>query len=332
MRGEFRVAVIIPAYQEERLLPETLRGIPQWVDEIIVIDDGSSDRTVDVATTFRIDRMSEMNVRAQGGDLSSNTRLHILRCPTNGGVGRAITLGYLTALELGADVGVVIGADAQMDPSEMASLVRPILSDFDYVKGERFTHPEVRQRMPKMRYWGNRALSLCTGLIIGDLSLKDAQCGYTALRLSALQKIQIESLYPRYGFPNDLLMRLALSKAKMTQVSVTPIYGTEQSKLSIPRVLLPLVGVLLRGVFRRLLRSPSSPASAHSIQRQRLKEYAIELLHQDHRQSLSAPHICGKDEGASSNVHSRELRHPTDHTELSEPPGQASEIASLSVS
>ena len=331
MRGEFRVAVIIPAYQEERLLPQTLRGVPQWVDEIIVIDDASSDRTVEVATAYRVDHLSEMSLLAQKGELSWSTRLHILKCSTNGGVGRAITLGYLVALELGADIGVVIGADAQMDPSEMASLVRPIFYNFDYVKGERFSHPEVRQRMPKMRYWGNRALSLCTGLIIGDLSLKDAQCGYTALRLSTLAKIQIASLYPRYGFPNDLLMRLALSKAKMTQVSVTPIYGTEQSKLSIPKVLFPLIGVLLRGLFRRLLGSPSSPACAHSTQRQRLTEYAVELLHQDQRRTLSASHISSQSQDTSSNIRSREVSR-SDPTELDDSSGQTSEIASLSVS
>ena len=235
-----RVAVVIPAYQEERLLPQTLRGLPSWVDEVVVIDDASEDATSEVA------RGLSEHFEALGA------RLTVARLTHNGGVGRAILHGYQLAERLGAHVAVVVGADAQMDPQEMPRLLSAICEGADYAKGERFSHPEVRARMPATRFWGNRALSLMTGLIAGLPELRDAQCGYTALRLSWLSRLPLERVYPRYGFPNDLLMRLVEAGAKITQVPVSPIYGSEQSKLSIPRVMAPLMWILLRGLARKL--------------------------------------------------------------------------------
>lgn len=235
-----RVAVVIPAYREERLLPVTLQGIPEWVDDVVVVDDASDDATSEVAHAQR-------NTLA-----SADTTLYVERLEVNRGVGHAIVRGYMFAAEKGADVAVVMGADAQMCPKEMPRLLEAISRGADYAKGERFSHPEVRARMPKARYWGNRALSLATALIAGLPELRDAQCGYTALRLSALKGLPLSELYPRYGFPNDLLFRLVEMGARVEQVPVSPIYGSEQSKLSIPRVTLPLLWILTRGLTRRL--------------------------------------------------------------------------------
>ena len=236
-----RVAVVIPAYREERLLPVTLQALPEWVDDVVVVDDASDDATSEVAHAQR-------NALA-----SADTTLYVERLEVNRGVGHAIVRGYMFAAEKGADVAVVMGADAQMCPKEMPRLLEAISRGADYAKGERFSHPEVRARMPKARYWGNRALSLATALIAGLPELRDAQCGYTALRLSALKNLPLSELYPRYGFPNDLLFRLVEVGARVEQVPVSPIYGSEQSKLSIPRVTLPLLWILTRGLTRRLL-------------------------------------------------------------------------------
>ena len=232
-----RVAVVIPAFQEERLLPVTLASLPQWIDELIVVDDASTDRTREVALEYA----RRVHARDDG------PRVRVLTLPTNQGVGRAISVGYLEAWGAGADVAVVMGADAQMNPLELPALLAALTLEVAYVKGDRMRHPEVRQRMPTARYWGNRILSLLTGLLMGSLKLSDAQCGYTALDLNWLPQLELARLYPRYGFPNDLLLRLNEAGGHVRQVSVTPIYGDERSKLSIPRVILPLLGVLTRG-------------------------------------------------------------------------------------
>lgn len=239
MWAGLRIAIVIPAFREERLLPLTLTRLPQWVDEVVVVDDASDDQTAEVA------RALTDVFKAQ------NTRLTVIQQRVNGGVGSAILKGYHVASELGASVAVVVGADAQMDAQEMPLLLEAIKRGADYAKGERFSHPEVRHRMPRIRYWGNRALSYMTGAIAGLPNLRDAQCGYTALRLAHLRMLPLEQIYPRYGFPNDLLLRLVESGAKIEQVPVSPIYDTEQSKLSIPRVIGPLLWILARGLARK---------------------------------------------------------------------------------
>lgn len=243
---------MIPAYQEERLLPVTLAGIPSIVKSVIIVDDASTDATRKRALAYAAE-MGEVNLTVQ-----------VLTLPDNAGVGRAICVGYLAAAGLKADVAVVMGADAQMDPAELIRLVDALSDEVIYVKGERMTHPEVRQRMPAIRYWGNRVLSIITGRLIDKLSLRDAQCGYTALNLHWLSSLPLAELYPRYGFPNDVLIRIYEAGGRIAQVPVTPIYDTEVSKLSIPRVIFPLMGVFIRTVARRF-----NPRRRHRTLRKR---------------------------------------------------------------
>ena len=233
------VAIVIPAFQEEHLVGVTLRGLPDWVSTIIVVDDASTDQT----------RAVVEQVIKEKRDTHTNIILKSL--PENQGVGRAICIGYEMAKQSGAEVAVVMGADAQMDPTEIIDLLHALTPDLAYVKGNRMRHPEVRQRMPKLRYWGNRILSVITGWIINYPELEDAQCGFTALDLKWLEQLPLQEIYPRYGFPNDLLMRIHAAGGEIAQVNVTPIYGEERSTLSVPRVIFPLLGVLLRGVIRK---------------------------------------------------------------------------------
>ncbi len=231
-----RVAVVIPAHDEATLLPTTLAGLPDFVDGVYVVDDASTDGT---------------------GALARRAGAHVLHHRDNQGVGAAIVTGYRAALAGGFDVAVVVGADAQMDPVEMPRLLDPIADDIaDYVKGDRLGHPEVRRRMPRVRYLGNHVLSRLTSVAIGH-RVRDAQCGYTAIRRSTLARVPLDRLYPRYGFPNDLLARLAEVDARIVDRPVSPIYGRERSGLRIPRVIAPISWLLVRALARRLLRPAS---------------------------------------------------------------------------
>jgi hypothetical protein len=107
--------------------------------------------------------------------------------------------------------------------------------------------------MPAIRYWGNRILSAWTRWISGDPNLQDAQCGYTALRVSILPTLPLTHIYPRYGFPNDFFLRVAEQKYTIAHCPITPIYGLETSTLSIPKVILPIGWILVRGGIRKLL-------------------------------------------------------------------------------
>ncbi len=242
-----RVAVVIPAHDEAELLPVTLAGLPRFVDHVVVVDDASADDTAAIARAFARDAARPIEVVGHA---------------RNRGVGAAIVTGYRHALALGVDAVVVVGADAQMDPTEMPALLDPLVDgQAHYVKGDRLGHPDVTRRMPRLRYLGNHALTRLTRLVTGYRHIRDTQCGYTALDARALAALPLDRLYPRYGFPNDLLARLAELGARVVDRPVTPIYATERSGLRIGRVIAPISWLLIRAAARRLYRSGRGKAS-----------------------------------------------------------------------
>lgn len=224
-----RVAVVIPAHDEERLIGRTLAGLPSFVDDVIVVDDASTDRTATLVRAVADPRV----------------RLHARR--VNGGVGAAILDGYSLATARGADAIVVVGGDAQMDPSEMPALLEPLVAGkADYVKGARLAHPEIVRRMPPVRLAGNLALSCLTRVALGRSDIRDSQCGYSALRASLVPSLPFARLYKRYGFPNDLLAALIEIGARVREVPVTPIYGDEDSGIRLSHTIGPLIALLAR--------------------------------------------------------------------------------------
>ena len=236
MYANLTIAAVIPAFNEERLIGRTLSTIPTFVDRVIVVDDASSDRTVTEAL-------------AAGG-----RRLQLVRHPKNRGVGAAIATGYRESLALGCDIAVVMGGDAQMDPEEMDRLVEPIaLGRADYVKGNRLSHPELQSRMPRSRLLGNRVLSAATRMATGAPDLRDSQCGYTAISRQALLALDLDRLWPRYGYPNDLLGHLYRAGLRVAQRPVTPIYGEEQSGIRAVTAIPTFSFLLARSWVRRMV-------------------------------------------------------------------------------
>jgi glycosyltransferase involved in cell wall biosynthesis len=210
MPANSRIFVIVPAFQEARLIERTLRGIPSFVDTVVVVDDASTDDTGDCA-------------RRHG-----DPRVVVLRQPENRGVGAAIARGYAFALASGADVLCVMAGDDQMHPDDLQSLVDPIERlRFDYVKGNRFAHPDVK-RMPWARRVAGRALAAATRIATG-LRVDDTQCGYTALAAGAARRVPLDQLWPRFGYPNDLLGMLAACGLRVGEVPVRPVYADERS-------------------------------------------------------------------------------------------------------
>ncbi len=235
MYGRKTVAVVVPAFNEERLIGRTVSELPRYVDHVFVVDDGSRDGTSAVA-------------RAEGGE-----RTRVIRHTRNRGVGAAIATGYRAALAAGADIAVVVGGDAQMDPSEMDRLIEPIAAGTaDYVKGNRLGHREVSQRMPRARQLANRVLTELTRVAVGQ-PVNDSQCGYAAISRRALERLPLERLWPRYGYPNDLLGLLAARGLRTADRPVSPIYGDEVSGINPVTIGPTLAYVLARTWIRRRL-------------------------------------------------------------------------------
>jgi len=231
-----RVAVVVPAFDEELLVAETIRGIPAFVDLIVVVDDHSSDGTAE---------------RARGvGD----PRVEVIEHAENQGVGAAIATGYERCRELGVDVTCVMAGDNQMDPGELASLVGPVArGEVDYAKANRLVSGEAWQLIPRSRYLGNAVLSLLTKIASGYWHVADSQAGYTALSLDALRRLDVERLYRRYGFPNDMLVHLNVQNARVRDVPSRPIYGVgERSGIRVRHVAPRIAWLLFKGFWWRM--------------------------------------------------------------------------------
>jgi glycosyltransferase involved in cell wall biosynthesis len=266
-----KIAVVIPAYQAECLIDQTLKTIPKLVDYVLVVDDGSDDHTIQNAIAS-----------AQ----SMHYCFELLSHPKNLGVGSAITTGYQRVLDRSRfyvlsieerdqldflmhypkqstlvfsnhasqgqspmDCCVVMGADAQMKPEELSDLIDALLLyQADYAKGNRLGHPMVKTIMPKWRYLGNLILSFLTSKVIGE-HIIDSQCGYTAIWAERISCLSLDRLYPRFGFPNSLLIELKKIGASVINVPITPIYGEEKSHLKIYKVILPILMILIKGWF-----------------------------------------------------------------------------------
>lgn len=240
LRGT-KIAVVVPAYNEALLIERTLKSIPSFVDQVVVVDDGSLDDTAEVATQF-IDRC-----------------VIVERHDDNQGVGAAIVTGYERAFRNGADVVAVMAGDAQMDPRDLQALLTPLLDGrADYVKGDRLSHPSALRCMPLTRWIGNHALSLLTRWVTG-LSIRDSQCGYTALSRGAAERLRLDRLWHGYGYPNDLLGRLAAQEARVLDVVVRPIYADERSGIGLRHALFVVPFVLGRVLYRRLSTARALP-------------------------------------------------------------------------
>jgi glycosyltransferase involved in cell wall biosynthesis len=226
------IAVVIPAYREAALIRKTLGQIPGFVDLIVVVDDASDDGT---------DRAA-----LDAGD----QRLVLLRFPQNRGVGAAISAGYRLARRRGAFVVAVMAGDAQMDPADLPAVLAPVLEGrADYVKGNRLRHPRAAE-MPWQRRLGTWCLAHGTAWATGLRGLGDSQCGYTALAGAMIDRLPLERLYPRYGYPNDLLSQIALAGGRVVEVPVRPVYAGEASGLRVYH-LAPISLLLARAALRR---------------------------------------------------------------------------------
>ncbi len=232
-----RISVVVPAFHEARLLPRMLSRLPSYVDAVFVVDDASVDGTDTAAETV--------------GD----ARVRVLRHAHNRGVGAAIVTGYHAALADGSDVLAVMAGDDQMHPDDLAQVIAPAVEGrADYVKGNRFAHPESR-RMPALRRLGGEFLSFVTRRATG-LTVTDCQCGFTALSASFARRLPLDELWPRFGYPNDLLGLLASHGARVHEVPVRPVYADEASGLRAIHVL-----SILRVIARRAWRERQRLAS-----------------------------------------------------------------------
>lgn len=222
----FRIAVAMPIHNEENHVKRAIERVPDFVDMIIAVDDGSTDQTWQ--------RILQ----------SEDSRLAALRHDRNRGVGAATKTGYRYALDAGADLIAVMDGDGQMDGCDLHRLLDAAIAGADYVKGNRFLHTQTISQMPVLRYIGNRVLSLLTRLVSKHFTSLDAQCGYTVIRAQALRRLNLDELYDRYGFPNEMFFAVRRAGLKVANASVRSVYGDEVSGIN-PLTAVPIILYLI---------------------------------------------------------------------------------------
>jgi glycosyltransferase involved in cell wall biosynthesis len=226
------IAAVVPAYNEEKLIGKVLRSMPVFVDHVVVVDDASRDRTGEVARAYQ----------------KEDSRVVYIRHPKNEGVGGAIVTGYKWARDKGIDLTVVMAGDAQMDPKDLPKLLDPVAKgEVDYAKGNRLFTGKAWRVIPKSRYFGNAGLSFLTKIASGYWHIADSQSGYTAVTLEVLRTVDLDSIYKRYGMPNDFLVKLNVYHFRARDVPVQPVYGIgEKSNMKVYRVVFTLSFLLLK--------------------------------------------------------------------------------------
>ena len=282
------VCVVVPAYNEEQQILKVVDTMPDFVDRIVVVNDRSKDNTLQVlldkqktmpevavlagpnapapAQTeidyMRADRVHEEILARQS---KKHTRREVLSAPDkklvvvnhldNGGVGAAIASGYLWAREHHMDCTAVMAGDGQMDPGELSSICTPVVEEgIDYVKGNRLRHPAALSVVPPTRMFGNSVLSILTKVATGYWKVSDTQTGYTAISLGALRAIKLNDIYPRYGMPNDMLVKLNMINATLREVIIKPVYDVgEQSKMKVYKVIPKISWLLFKGFWYRIV-------------------------------------------------------------------------------
>jgi glycosyltransferase involved in cell wall biosynthesis len=231
------IAVVIPSYNEESLISDTLSSIPSFIDRIYAVDDGSKDKTRQI-----IEEISR-----------KDSRVIPIKHEKNRGVGAAISSGYKRARDENMDITVVIDGDNQMDSQLMPSMIDPIVKNrADYTKGNRLLSPEYRGGMSAWRFLGNTILTFLTKFSSGYWNLMDPQNGYTAISHRALERINLDTIYPRYGYLNDLLVKLNVFGFRVMNIEMPARYGREKSKIRYGSYIWKVSWVLLRDFLYRL--------------------------------------------------------------------------------
>jgi len=281
------VAVVVPAYNEESQIRMVLDAVPDFVDRIVVVNDGSADKTADVVgeliaaehrkvmTIYPLDgeieetryshadqvvarlRLAEEKLFITSEVVNTNpshSRIILINHLRNGGVGAAVATGYKWCRDHGIDCVAKIDGDGQMDPDELAAICGPVVNEgIDYVKGNRLIHSSAWVVIPRIRYFGNAILSILTKMASGYWHVSDTQTAFTAISRKALAAMPLHKLYSSYGYPNDLLVKLNIAFCTLKEVEIKPVYHVgEQSKMKIFKVVPRISWLLFRNFFKRL--------------------------------------------------------------------------------
>jgi len=235
MMDNAKIAVVIPAFRVGDTIKGVVLSIPDFVDYIVVVDDACPD------------------LSGKEAEKTDRRNLAVIYHERNQGVGGALVSGYRKAMELGCEIVIKIDGDGQMDPKHISNLISPLIHDeADYTKGNRFQDLRALKTMPKIRLFGNSALSFMVKLASGYWNIIDPTNGYTAIHRRVLDRLDLPKISRGYFFEADMLIHLNIINAVVKDVGMSAKYADESSSLNIRKAVLQFPLKLLDGLIRRV--------------------------------------------------------------------------------
>ena len=215
LKSDAKIIVVMPARNAALTLERTIAGIPLgWVDEIILVDDSSTDETVELARKLPV---------------------HLIWHPHNVGYGGNQKTCYLQALQRDADIVVMLHPDGQYEPSLIPQMVAPILrGEADMMLGSRLMTPggALGGGMPKYKYLANRALTTIENRVLGT-SLSEMHTGYRAYSRELLMGIPFLRNSLDFSFDSEVLMQAVHFGYRIGEVPVRTIYEDDASSIGL---------------------------------------------------------------------------------------------------
>ncbi|MEE3254322.1 MAG: glycosyltransferase family 2 protein [Chloroflexota bacterium] len=227
MIGEHKVVVVLPAYNAAKTLEKTYAEIPlDIVDEVLLVDDSSSDDTVDVGKRLGI--------------------VHIIQHETNRGYGGNQKTCYKYALDLGANIVVMLHPDYQYSPKLIYAMCSVITSGlYPVVLGSRILGKgALKGGMPPYKYFANRMLTFIQNILINQ-KLSEYHTGFRAYTSTVLNKINFEANSDDFIFDNQIISQIFMAGYEIAEVTCPTNYFEEASSISLRRSIHYGLGVLL---------------------------------------------------------------------------------------
>lgn len=232
-----KIAVVVPAYNEEKFIAQTIESVPSFVDKIYAVNDASTDRTLEIMRSMT----------------NQNGRITIVVRDRRGGVGAAIISGHKKALKDNIDVVGIMAGDGQMSPSILHKILDPIIEGkADYAKGDRLSIPQYKNGMSTWRAFGNFLLTRLNRIASGYHYISDPQNGYTAISAQTLRKLDLDRVEKGFAFENDMLVKLNIIGARVVDVPHPAIYGGQNSKIRYPHFIVKTSWLLLKDLIWRI--------------------------------------------------------------------------------
>src|SRR3954447_6564098 len=195
-----KLVVTIPAQNEEKTIAQVVSGVPRTIPgitdvEVIVVNDGSTDRTAEIA-----ERAGALVITLIGRP----------------GLGYVFRAGLERACRRGADIICNIDGDGQFNPGDIRKLIEPLLRDeADFVTCSRFADPELWPTMPRVKFWGNRVVTNIINWVCGGTSFTDVSCGFRAFNREAAYRL---TLFGRYTYTQECFIDLFSKGVRMAEV------------------------------------------------------------------------------------------------------------------